>query len=295
MIRLDKTLTIALLLLLPVALLATDKPDMTKQKTWGKKEKDEFYEWLKTQQGNAPTGDESHQVVKPTQTIEALQKEMEKKDKEKDKPASEGPSKQVTVKRILIKNVVAHFHLLVGPVLKVEVPTIELKDVSSDGAAGAAAQLTSEIFEAVLAAILKNAKGIVPTDFLEGLDKEFLELGGEALEQAKEVAKEVGKVLNVDYLVETSVQKVDSQIIINVKITDTNNERQIWEQEYNEEWKDVLRLESNLSLSIAENLNTTITDPEIKTIRFETKGTGFINHHFGKSVPKSASLRKVIG
>jgi hypothetical protein len=117
------------------------------------------------------------------------------KDEDKEKQTSEAPSKKVKVERILIKNVVAHFHMLVGPALKVEVPTIELKDVSSDGAGGVAGQLASQIFSAVLEAVLKSAKGIVPADFLEGLDKEFLELGGQALEQAKEAAEEVGKVL----------------------------------------------------------------------------------------------------
>ncbi|MBT4503865.1 MAG: hypothetical protein HOC74_39395 [Gemmatimonadetes bacterium] len=61
-----------LLLLLPICLLAADKPDMTKQKTWGKKEKDEFYEWLRTQQGTAPATEENQQVT-PAQTIEAQQ------------------------------------------------------------------------------------------------------------------------------------------------------------------------------------------------------------------------------
>jgi hypothetical protein len=62
-----------LLLLLPICLLAADKPDMTKQKTWGKKEKNEFYEWLRTQQGTAPATGENQQVT-PAQTIEAQQK-----------------------------------------------------------------------------------------------------------------------------------------------------------------------------------------------------------------------------
>lgn len=68
-----QTLTASLLLLLlPICLLAADKPDMTKQKTWGKKEKDEFYEWLRTQQGAAPATGENQQVA-PAQTIEEQQ------------------------------------------------------------------------------------------------------------------------------------------------------------------------------------------------------------------------------
>ncbi len=117
------------------------------------------------------------------------------KDKDKDKQTSEGPSKQVKVKRILIKNVVAHFHLLAGPGVKVEIPTIELKDVSSDNTGGVAGQLASQIFQAVLEAVLQSAEGIVPADFLKELDKEVLELGGQAIEQAKEAAGKMKEAL----------------------------------------------------------------------------------------------------
>lgn len=147
-------------------------------------------------------------ISKIMDNLKRLSKDTEE---DKDEPVSEGPSKKVLVKRILIQNVVAHFKMLVGPALKVEVPTIELKDVSSEGPGGAAGQLTSQILEAVLEAILKNAKGVVPADFLEGLDKEFLELGGQALEQAKEVTKEVEKVLE-DSGVEESLKDAGKSV-----------------------------------------------------------------------------------
>lgn len=71
MTRLVKILAAGLLLLLPASLLAADKPDMTKQKTWSEKEKDAFYEWLKTQQGGAAGPGESRPVQ--TQTFEEMQ------------------------------------------------------------------------------------------------------------------------------------------------------------------------------------------------------------------------------
>lgn len=71
MIRPVKILTAGLLLLLPACLLAADQPDMTKQKTWGKKEKDAFYEWLKEQQGGTPAPGENRPVQ--TQTFEEMQ------------------------------------------------------------------------------------------------------------------------------------------------------------------------------------------------------------------------------
>ena len=64
----------------------------------------------------------------------------------KDKEASEGPSKKVNVDLVVIKDVQAHFHLLGGPPLSVEVPKIELKDVSSEDSGGVAGQLASQLF-----------------------------------------------------------------------------------------------------------------------------------------------------
>ena len=71
MIRLDKIFA-AGLVLFPVLLMAAEKPDMTKQKTWGDKEKDTFYEWLQEQKGGAPGAEES-QPLRVIQTIEQQQ------------------------------------------------------------------------------------------------------------------------------------------------------------------------------------------------------------------------------
>ena len=72
MIRFDKILTAVLVLLFPVLLPAAEKPDMTRQKTWGEKEKDTFYEWLQEQRGGVPGAEES-QSVRASQTIEQRQ------------------------------------------------------------------------------------------------------------------------------------------------------------------------------------------------------------------------------
>ncbi len=119
---------------------------------------------------------------------------------------------------------------------------------------------TEYFVDGVMRVILANLAGI----------GDLKVTSGRAVEQYAEgysSAKEVGEALNVDYLIETKVEKIDNQIKIMVKVVDTRNDRQIWDETYNEEWKDVLKLQSNLSLSIAENLNTTLTDPEIKMIR----------------------------
>jgi adenylate cyclase len=80
-------------------------------------------------------------------------------------------------------------------------------------------------------------------------------------------AKELGAALDVDYVLETSVQKTANNIKIAVKLVDIHSEQPIWVETYTKAWKNVLQLQSELSLDIAENLNTTLTAPEIRMIR----------------------------
>jgi len=71
MIRFGK-IFIAGLVLFPVLSMAAEKPDMTRQQTWGEKEKDAFYEWLQ-EQGKGRSGAEESQPVRVSQTIEQQQ------------------------------------------------------------------------------------------------------------------------------------------------------------------------------------------------------------------------------
>ncbi|MCK4850637.1 MAG: AsmA family protein [Phycisphaerae bacterium] len=110
----------------------------------------------------------------------------------KDKEASEGPSKKVNVELVVIKNVQAHFHLLAGPGLTVEVPKIELRDLSSEDSGGVAGQLASQLFPAVLAAVFQQAQGVVPADFLKELDSQVLDLANEAAQEVEKALEKIG-------------------------------------------------------------------------------------------------------
>ena len=98
-------------------------------------------------------------------------------DKE-EKPKSGG--KKVKADLIVIKNVVAYFHLLPGMgesgVVEVKVPQLELKNVSSQDKGGVAGQLVSQLFPAILSSVIKQGQGLVPTDFLNDLDSQVADL-----------------------------------------------------------------------------------------------------------------------
>jgi TolB-like protein/class 3 adenylate cyclase/Flp pilus assembly protein TadD len=79
--------------------------------------------------------------------------------------------------------------------------------------------------------------------------------------------RQIAQELNVNYLLEASVQRVDNRMRIVVQLIDAEEDKHIWAENYNEEWTDILQLESDLSLQIAEQLHARIGNPEIKEIR----------------------------
>ena len=124
------------------------------------------------------------------------------KGKEADKPESEG--KKVKVDRIVIRDIVAKFRLVpglsaAGP-LTVKVPEIVLTDVSSeDGRGVVVAELVRRILPAVLKAVFEQGRGVIPGDFLDGLDTQLTGLAegtARTAEQALDRAKgELDKVI----------------------------------------------------------------------------------------------------
>jgi hypothetical protein len=89
------------------------------------------------------------------------------------------PGKQVRIDRVVINNVVAHFHLLssagspAGEGVIVKVPEIVMTNVTSDNAQGAiVGQLMAKLLPAIIESVAANAKGLVPTDLTNELSSQ---------------------------------------------------------------------------------------------------------------------------
>ena len=104
----------------------------------------------------------------------------------KAKPESKEAGRKVRVDTVTIKNVTAHVRLLAGPAVTIDVPTIELHNVGSDGAP--ASQIVNRITTAVLAGIIEKGKGAIPADLAGTLSADVSSatgaLGGEATKLA---------------------------------------------------------------------------------------------------------------
>jgi len=112
---------------------------------------------------------------------------------------TQGPGKKVRVDRILIRNVVAHFHLLpqlaASGTVTVTVPEIELTDVTSDSVQGVlVGELVSRLVPAILASIIEQSKGVVPAEFLTGLKGQLTGLTETLGEDAARLVKQAGQL-----------------------------------------------------------------------------------------------------
>lgn len=128
---------------------------------------------------------------------------------------TDGEGKKLKVSRILIKNVTAHFQLLPGispKPITVNVPQIELTDVSPADSGITVVRLVAKMVPAIVLAVMDQAKGSVPGDFLKTLDSQMAaikglsaqvtQVGGQmvkdiqkAAEPAKAAVQDAGKTL----------------------------------------------------------------------------------------------------
>ena len=119
-------------------------------------------------------------------------KRLDTGDADEKKPKDKGEGKKFKIDRIVIKNVVAHFHMLGGLApgpITVKVPKIELTDVGSDDPDGVVvAELIRQIVPAILEGIVENAKGIIDADFLNDIGGEL----GNLAEGAQKLVEDVG-------------------------------------------------------------------------------------------------------
>jgi eukaryotic-like serine/threonine-protein kinase len=78
---------------------------------------------------------------------------------------------------------------------------------------------------------------------------------------------QIGRELQVRYLLEGSVRKSENQVRINVQLIDTSNGIQIWADNFTGDLKDVFGLQERTAIKIAEALNLNLTPQEQQTVQ----------------------------
>jgi len=83
--------------------------------------------------------------------------------------------------------------------------------------------------------------------------------------------REVGQALQVSHVLEGSVRRSASRVVVNVELIDTRNDKQVWSQRYDRTLTDTLSLQGELAVEIARELRATLTPQEKE--RVEAKPT----------------------
>ena len=78
---------------------------------------------------------------------------------------------------------------------------------------------------------------------------------------------QIGRELQVSYLLEGSVRKSENQVRINVQLIDTSNGFQVWADNFTGDLKDVFGLQERTAIKIAEALNISLTPQEQQTVQ----------------------------
>jgi hypothetical protein len=105
--------------------------------------------------------------------------------------------RKVVIRSVVVRNVTARVRLLSAlgdpSVREVTVPRIELKNVGSESSGGAlVSEVTAQLFTAVIASVVVNGKGVLPGDFLKGLNSDVVGAAGVLGGNAPDLLGQVG-------------------------------------------------------------------------------------------------------
>lgn len=79
-------------------------------------------------------------------------------------------------------------------------------------------------------------------------------------------AKEIGKELNADYLLQGSVQRLSDRVRITVELIQAQDQTDVWTESYDRELKDVLDVQDSVVRSIASQIHVALTEEQEKRL-----------------------------
>ncbi len=83
---------------------------------------------------------------------------------------------------------------------------------------------------------------------------------------ARKPPREIAQALDVDGVVEGSVQSAANRVRVTARLIDARTQQHVWVQTYEEDLADVLRLESRVAQSVADEIRVAITPGERKQL-----------------------------
>jgi TolB-like protein/DNA-binding winged helix-turn-helix (wHTH) protein/tetratricopeptide (TPR) repeat protein len=74
---------------------------------------------------------------------------------------------------------------------------------------------------------------------------------------------EIGRRLNVDYIMESSLRQDGQRIRVTVQLIDAKNERHLWSQTYDREAHDILGVESEVAIAVAREIQPALVPGDV--------------------------------
>ncbi len=79
--------------------------------------------------------------------------------------------------------------------------------------------------------------------------------------------QEIGRALNVAYVLRGSVRRDAGRIHLNIQLVDTRNDSQIWAEQYDRDLNDVFTLQSQIAQKVADRLRVNVSSTEKAAIQ----------------------------
>ena len=78
---------------------------------------------------------------------------------------------------------------------------------------------------------------------------------------------EIAEKLQADYILNGSFQRPDSEFVVTVQLVRAADDTTVWAKEYRQAWTDILRVQSDISQQVVENINLALGPGEEAAIR----------------------------
>jgi TolB-like protein/tRNA A-37 threonylcarbamoyl transferase component Bud32/Flp pilus assembly protein TadD len=79
--------------------------------------------------------------------------------------------------------------------------------------------------------------------------------------------QEIGRALNVAYVLKGSVRRGAGRIHLNIQLVDTRNDSQVWAEEYDQDLNDVFTLQSQIAQKVTDRLGAEVSSSEKAAIQ----------------------------
>ena len=85
-------------------------------------------------------------------------------------------------------------------------------------------------------------------------------------EKERPTIPEIAEKLNVNYIIEGSIQRYEDDVKIRVQVIEAKDEDHVWSDEYTGKWKDIFNIQDEIAYTVASKLSVVLSTEELMSI-----------------------------